>query len=159
MRGSAARAPHATNLKGDGPLSKRLLRTVVVLACVALGSGASALASSAMAHEVPNEANWHIHDGTGPGPLAGSHHAGLAFFPALFAQEGLVYGTAEAPYVRCPNATDKVLLPNGMHGTVTGAGVCMSDAFILHIRGGTDAPAGWSTLAGTTTHYLLTPIG
>ena len=85
MRGSAARAPHATNLKGDGPLSKRLLRTVVVLACVALGSGASALASSAMAHEVPNEANWHIHDGTGPGPLAGSHHAGLAFFPALFA--------------------------------------------------------------------------
>jgi hypothetical protein len=140
-------------------LSKRLRITVGVLACLTLGSGVSALGATALAHEVPNEANWHIHDGTGPGPSAGSHHAGLAFFPALFAQEGLVYGTAEAPYVRCPNATDKGLLPHGAQGAVTAAGVCMSDKFVLHLRSGTDAPEGWSTLAGTTLHYRLTPVG
>jgi hypothetical protein len=97
-------------------MSQRFRTTVGALACLALGSGVSGLGASAFAHEVPNEANWHILDGTGPGPFAGSHHAPLAFFPALFAQEGLVYGTAEAPYVRCPNATNKGLLPHGAHG-------------------------------------------
>ena len=132
---------------------------ITVLACVVLGSGISVLGGTAFAHGVPNEANWHIHDGTGPGPLAGSHHAGLVFFPALFAQEGLVYGTAEAPYVRCPNATDKGLLPHGVHGSVTTAGVCISDEFVLRLRSGTRAPTGWSTLEGTTLHYKLTPVG
>lgn len=140
-------------------MSQRFRTTVGALACLALGSGVSGLGATALAHEVPNEANWHIHDGTGPGPLAGSHHAPLAFFPALFAQEGLVYGTAEAPYVRCPNATDKGLLPHGAQGSVTAAGVCISDQFVLRLRSGTRAPAGWSTLAGTTLHYKLTPVG
>ena len=140
-------------------MSQRFRTTVGALACLALGSGVSGLGATAFAHEVPNEANWHIHDGTGPGPLAGSHHAGLVFFPALFAQEGLVYGTAEAPYVRCPNATDKGLLPHGVHGSVTTAGVCMSDEFVLRLRSGTRAPTGWSTLEGTTLHYKLTPVG
>jgi hypothetical protein len=68
-------------------MSQRFRTTVGALACLALGSGVSGLGASAFAHEVPNEANWHILDGTGPGPFAGSHHAPLAFFPALFAQE------------------------------------------------------------------------
>ena len=117
------------------------------------------MGSTALAHEVPNEANWHIHDGTGGGPLAGDHHAGLGFWPRLFAQEGLVYGTAEAPFVRCPNATDKVFLPDGVNGAVDGAGVCMSDRFIVHILSGVDTPNGWSTLTfpnGTFLSYRLT---
>ena len=120
------------------------------------------MGSTALAHEVPNEANWHIHDGTGGGPPAGDHHAGLAFWPRLFAQEGLVYGTAAAPFVRCPNATDKVFLPNGVHGAVDGAGVCMSDRFIVHILSGVDTPSGWSTLTfpnGTFLSYRLTSRG
>ena len=140
-------------------MSQRLRITVGVLACVVLGSGISVLGGTAFAHGVPNEANWHIHDGTGPGPAAGSHHAPLGFFPALFAQEGLVYGTAEAPFVQCPNATDKGVLPHGARGSVTAAGVCRNDEFVVHLRSGTAAPRGWSTIAGTTVHYKLTPVG
>jgi hypothetical protein len=79
------------------------------------------IGSSALAHEVANEQNWHIHDGTVEVPLADDHHAGLGFWP-LFSQEGLVYGTAEAPFVDCANATDKLFLPNDVHGAVDAAG-------------------------------------
>jgi hypothetical protein len=64
--------------------------------------------------------------------------------------------------VWCPNATDKPLLPNGAHGAVSGAGVCMSDVFIIHPLDGVEPPAGWSTLsfrAGTFLSYLLTARG
>lgn len=143
-------------------MSSRLRRTVGVLVCLALGFSVSAMGSAASAHEVPNETNWHIHDGTGGGPLVGDHHAGLGFWPRLFAQEGLVYGTAEAPFVRCPNATDKVFLPNGVNGAVDGAGVCMSDVFLVHILSGVDTPTGWSALSfpnGTFLSYRLTSRG
>jgi hypothetical protein len=118
--------------------------------------------SNAVAHEVPNEQNWHIHDGNGGGPAVGDHHAGLGFWPRLFSQEGLVYGTAAAPFVRCPNATDKVFLPNGVHGAVDGAGVCMNEVFIVHLLSGVDTPKGWSTLTfpnGTFLSYKLTRRG
>jgi hypothetical protein len=141
---------------------KPLNKTVGGLACLALSCCVAAFAAPALAHDVPNEANWHIHDGTGGGPLVGDHHAGLGFWPRLFAQEGLVYGTAEAPFVRCPNATDKVFLPNGVNGAVDGAGVCMSDVFVVHLLSGVDTPSGWSTLTfpnGTFLSYLLTPRG
>lgn len=117
-----------------------------------------AFASPALAHNVPNEKNWHIHDGTGAGPTAGDHHAGLSIFPALFTQEGLVYGTPEAPYVWCPNATDKGLLAPGGQGKVSVAGHCKSDVYIVHLLRGVDAPAGWSTV-GVGFHYKLTPLG
>jgi hypothetical protein len=133
-----------------------------VLVCLTLAFGVLAVGSSAVAHEVPNEQNWHIHDGTGRGPLVGDHHAGLGFWPRLFAQEGRVYGTAEAPFVRCPNATDKVFLPNRVHGAVDGAGVCMSDVFVVHILSGVDPPDDWSILTfpnGTFLSYRLTPRG
>jgi hypothetical protein len=143
-------------------MSRRMPRAVGGLVGLAVALGVTAMGSSALAHQVPNEKNWHIHDGTGAGPLAGDHHAGLGFWPRLFTQEGLVYGTEAAPYVRCPNATDKVFLPNGVHGAVDGAGVCVSDAFIVHILSGVEPPAGWSTLAfpnGTFLSYRLTPRG
>jgi hypothetical protein len=133
-----------------------------VLVCLTLALAILTMGSSALAHEVPNERNWHIHDGAGPGPLAGDHHAGLGFWPRLFAQEGLVYGTAAAPFVRCPNATDKVFLPNGIHGQVDGAGVCVNDVFVVHILSGVDPPANWSILTfpnGTFLSYRLTSRG
>jgi hypothetical protein len=135
---------------------RRFLQFVMIAMAITLIT-----ASPVLAHNVPNDKNWHIHDGTGPGPAAGDHHAPLSIFPALFAQEGLVYGTSEAPYVWCTNATDKSLLAPGGQGTVLAAGHCMSDVWIVHILRGIDAPAGWSTLvvAGDDFHYLLTPIG
>jgi len=120
-------------------------------------------ASPVLAHGVPNEKNWHIHDGLGAGPGATppNHHAGLAIFPALFLQEGLVYGTSAAPYVWCTNATDKGLLAPGGQGTVSAAGHCINDLFIVHLKRGAAAPAGWSTLIvdGDDFYYRLTPIG
>ena len=135
---------------------RRFLQLVLMAMAIALIT-----ATTVVAHGVPNEKNWHIHDGTGPGPAAGDHHAGLAIFPALFLQEGLVYGTAEAPYVWCTNATDKGLLAPGGQGTVSAAGHCINDLFIVHLLRGVDAPAGWETLEvdGDDFHYRLTPIG
>ena len=115
-------------------------------------------ASPVLAHGVPNEKNWHIHDGLGPGPGAGDHHAPRSIFTDLFAQEGLVYGTSEAPFVWCTNATDKGLLAPGGQGTVLAAGHCKSDKYIVHILRGIDAPDGWSTV-GDGFHYMLTPLG
>jgi hypothetical protein len=135
----------------------------VLLSLLVLGLGVLAMGSSALAHEVPNERNWHVHDGKGGGPSVGDHHAGLGFWPQLFFQEGgLIYGTAEAPFVRCPNATDKVFLPNGVHGAVDGAGVCMNELFIVHLLSGVDTPDGWRTLTfsnGTFLSYKLTRRG
>jgi hypothetical protein len=120
-----------------------------------------AIAAPALAHNVPNEKNWHIHDGLGPGPGAGDHHAPLSIFPALFEQEGLVYGTSEAPYVWCTNATDKGLLDPGGQGQVSAAGHCISDVYVVHLLRGVEAPAGWSTLVldGDDFRYMLTPLG
>ena len=143
-------------------MSRRRPSAIAGLVGLAIAIGVMGMGSSALAHQVPNEENWHIHDGTGLGPLFGDHHAGLGFWPRLFGQEGLVYGTAAAPYVACPNATDKVFLPNGVHGAVDGSGVCMSAEFVVHILSGVEPPSGWSTLSfpnGTFLSYRLTPRG
>jgi hypothetical protein len=144
------RAPRSTTIR-------RAARILIPLAIFGFGI---LTGSNALAHQVPNERNWHIHDGTGGGPAVGDHHAGLGFWPRLFSQEGLVYGTTEAPFVRCPNATDKVFLPNGVHGAVDGAGVCGNDLYVVHLLSGVDTPQGWSTLSfpnGTFLSYKLTP--
>lgn len=130
---------------------RRFVQSVMLAIAIA-----SIMASPVLAHGVPNERNWHIHDGTGSGPLAGDHHAGL-FFTALLAQEGLTYGTPEAPYFWCPNATDKGLLAPGGQGTVGSAGHCKSDVWVIHLLRGVEAPAGWDSFGDL--HYRLTPIG
>jgi hypothetical protein len=136
-------------------LAVRKLAVGSILALAALGIGVPAFA-----HGVPNEKNWHIHDGLGPGPAAGDHHAGLSIFPALFAQEGLVDGSSAAPYVWCTNATDKGLLAPGGQGKASAAGHCASDVYLVHLLRGVEAPAGWSTVetASGVFHYLLTPL-
>jgi hypothetical protein len=68
-------------------MSKHVPRATGVLGCLVLAVGVLAMGSNATAHQVPNEENWHIHDRTGAGPLAGDHHAPLGFWPQLFAQE------------------------------------------------------------------------
>lgn len=128
------------------------LSTILALSLLAIGS-------PALADDVPNDANWHIHDlplGSTPTGAHG-HHKSVVFFPQLFAQEGLVYGV-NVDYVICPNATDKGLLAPGGQG-VAAAGVCMNDDYVVHLRKGTEAPAGWDTVAGTQFHYKLTPRG
>ena len=49
----------------------------------------------------------------------------------------------------------------GGQGTVSAAGHCKSDVWIVHLLRGVEAPAGWSTLAvpGDDFHSRLTPIG
>ena len=59
-------------------------------------------------------------------------------------------------------AVPRLILPNGVHGAVDGAGVCMNEVFIVHLLSGVDTPAGWSTLSfpnGTFLSYMLTPRG
>lgn len=123
-----------------------------------LALGMLVVATPALAHDVPNDTGWHTHDGlTG----AGAHHKPVVFFPDLFAAEGLgVYGV-DVEYLDCPNATDKALLAPGGQGVVHIAGVCMNDDYVIHLRSGTSAPAGWETITwnGTEFHYRLTPRG
>ena len=71
-----------------------------------------------------------------------------------------MYGTSEAPYVWCTNATDKGLLDPGGQGQASAAGHCINDEYVVHLVRGIEAPAGWSTLvvSGDDFHYLLTPL-
>lgn len=136
----------------------KIRRRTLVLMWVLAALGAMVGAAPALANNVPNEANWHIHDGSATG--TGTHHKGLVFFPALFSDAGLgTYGTeASGGYVICPNATDKGLLPNGANGRVHAAGICMNELYVIQIRLGTDAPAGWSSLSfgGSVWYYRVT---
>jgi hypothetical protein len=54
---------------------------------------------------------------------------------------------------------DAALHPTG-NGKVFAADLHRAGSqFLLQLRSGTDAPEGWSALAGTTLHYKLTPRG
>lgn len=121
-----------------------------------------ALATPALAHDVPNDQGWHTHDGlTG----AGAHHKPLVFMPTLFADAALgTYGTAASGgYVDCPNATDKSLLPSSgqSNSGVLVAGVCMNDLYLIHLRSGVGVPPGWDSVSfGSNTYwYRVTPRG
>jgi hypothetical protein len=55
-----------------------------------------------------------------------------------------------------------VFVPNGVNGAVDGAGVCVSDVFVVHLLSGVETPNGWSTLTfpnGTLLSYRLTSRG
>ena len=128
-----------------------------------LAFSALVVASPALAHDVPNTAAWHTHDGvTG----AGAHHKPVVFFPTLFAQASLgMYGSAASGgYLDCPNATDKGLLPSfgTSSTTIHAVGVCMNELYIIHLMSGPSAPADWSSVThtnGFTYYYKVTPRG
>jgi hypothetical protein len=129
---------------------------VAALAVAPVGVAGTALATSAASSLPPN---WHVHDGQ----LAlGAQHKGIAFFPAIL-------GLSPAAYVQdpasCPDATDKVFLPQGRQdGQPLRAGVCMTSIAVIHLHtvpAGTEGPAGWSSITtasepGWVTYYIVT---
>ncbi len=129
---------------------------VVVVALAAMSGQGVALADSSAAELPPN---WHIHDG-GSGP----QHKAISFFPRIL-------GISEAAYLedpaRCPNATDKALLPSDpeSNSDVLRAGHCVTSTTVIHLRTvptGTAGPAGWQSLTTPSepdhvTYYMVTP--
>jgi hypothetical protein len=124
-------------------MHKRVLTTVLGLLAAALAAAPSASAD----REVFN--NWHVHNG-----LPGGRPA--VFFPAILGVSLAHYQADPAIWAYCPDATDKVLLPNGPHGSKSGAGVCINEQTVIHILTVEDhqsAPAGWTPLPGSSTGY------
>jgi hypothetical protein len=129
---------------------------IATLAAVA-GYGSSAFADSS-ASELPP--NWHVHDGQ---TTLGPQHKPVSFFPAILGQSLTDYLADPA---RCPDATDKSLLPSSgeSQGALLRAGVCMTSTTIIQLRTvpvGTSGPDGWQSRigpeAGYVTYYSLTP--
>ena len=129
---------------------RRVLITVTGLLAAALAAAGPAAAD----RDVFN--NWHVHNG-----LEGGRPA--VFFPAILGVSLAQYQADPALWAYCPDATDKVLLPNGQHGSKSGAGVCMNERTVIHIltvEGDQSPPAGWTSLPGSATgFYRLTPRG
>jgi hypothetical protein len=129
---------------------------IASLAAVA-GYGSSAFADSG-ASELPP--NWHVHDGQ---TTLGPQHKPVSFFPAILGQSLTDYLADPA---RCPDATDKSLLPSTgeSQSALLRAGVCMTSTTIIQLRTlpiGTSGPDGWQSRigpeAGYVTYYSLTP--
>lgn len=136
-----------------------LALTVATLAvAAAAGYGTTVHAASAGTSLPPN---WHIHDGQ---TQLGPQHKGVGFFPTILEISTAQYLQDPA---RCPNATDKALLPSAgqTQSDLLRAGICMTNADIIHLRTvplGTAGPDGWSSLTplsepGWVTYYLVTP--
>jgi len=121
------------------------------------GTSAIALADSS-ASVLPPE--WHVHDGLGAS--LGSQHKAIGFFPTIL---GILPSQYLLDPARCPNATDKSLLPSfgKTQSDLVRAGVCFTDSYVIQLRSvpvGTDGPQGWASLtpaAGVITYYQLTP--
>ena len=131
-------------------MHKRALLTVTGILAVALAAASPASAG----REVFN--NWHVHNG-----LAGGRPA--VFFPAILGVSLAQYQADPTLWAYCPDATDKVLLPNGQQGSKSGAGICANEATVIHILTVEDdqsPPAGWTPIPGSATgYYQLTPRG
>ena len=130
-------------------MRRSIMLAVASAACLVLAAPASADRS------VFN--NWHVHNG-----LPGGRPA--AFFPAILDVSLEAYQADPALWAYCPNATDKVLLGDGVvDGSKSTAGVCMNEGTIIHllsVQAGQSPPAGWSALPGSSTgYYELTPRG
>jgi len=105
--------------------------------------------------------NWHVHDGGSGTDASGLVHRGLAFFPAILTGGDVGAYLQDPAY--CPNATDKLTLPAGTNGQYPIVGVCMTNAFVIHLRAVPVAglvPAGYqptgATTAGAPVYYTLT---
>lgn len=74
-------------------------------------------------------------------------HAPTAFFPYILGQ---TLGQYLGGPARCPNATDKALLPPGLEeGQPLRAGVCMTSTQVIGLRSipaGDPSPAGWALI-------------
>ena len=129
---------------------KRALITVTATLATALGAAAPASAG----REVFK--NWHIHNG-----LAGGRPA--VFFPAILGVPLAQYQADPAMWAYCPDATDKVLLPNGQQGSKSAAGICMNQTTVIHlltVAPTQSPPTGWTPIPGSATgYYRLTPRG
>lgn len=144
------------------------LTSTAVRAATALVLTAAATVAAAGTVQADQDDNWHVHDGIdAPVPpgfadvLAGNG-------------DGVLTQAERATYLqdplRCPDATDKGLLPHGRHGEQPfRTGVCFTDAFVVHLRtvtADTALPPSWSelpnreTIGGVQwkTLYLLTPL-
>jgi hypothetical protein len=105
--------------------------------------------------------NWHVHDGGSGTDESGLVHRGLALFPAILTGGNVDAYLSDPAY--CPDATDKFLLPNGANGEFPAAGMCVTDAYVIHLRAipsGDPAPTGWQAsgfpIAGAEVYYKLT---
>ncbi len=141
-------------------MKRTLLRGSVVslaLAAVAAFGPTAALADSSASTLPPT---WHIHDGqTG----LGSQHKGIGFFPRILGVDNATYLLDPA---RCPDATDKAFLPSAdtSASPLLRAGICQTDAYIIHVRTvpvGVAGPDGWASLTavsepGWVTYYMVT---
>lgn len=101
--------------------------------------------------------NWHIHSGM---PQLGELHRSAGFFPVILGVDLATYTASPGLWAYCPNATDKVLV-GGDGGRTGAAGVCMNEAFVIHlltIKPGQSAPDSWTLVPGTSfTYFLLSP--
>lgn len=142
-------------------IGARCAAGVAVVATVTAGIASGAHAA--------RDDNWHVHDGIdAPVPpgladvLAGNRDGTLT--PA----ERTAYLTDP---LRCPDATDKGLLPTGRQPEQPlRTGVCFTDAYVVHLRTvsvDTVTPPSWSELPNHEfiggvewkTVYLLTGLG
>jgi hypothetical protein len=127
---------------------------------VAMFALAAATAGSAAADRGAFN-NWHVHDGGSGTDESGLVHRGLALFPAILTGGDVAAYLTDPAY--CPDATDKFLLPNGANGEFPAAGICMTNAYIIHLRAipsGDPVPSGWQAsgflVGGAEVYYQLT---
>ena len=137
------------------------MRKLIVGAAVAglvlvVGSAGMAFGNSSASDLPPT---WHVHDGQ---TALGSQHKGISFFPQIL---GISTAQYLADPARCPNATDKGLLPSNGDGAVLRAGICTTSTQVIHLRtvpAGTSGPEGWQSIVWPSepqnvTFYLVTP--
>jgi hypothetical protein len=138
------------------------MRNIQAVAAVAAALSLTAVAATPVEADRGAYNNWHVHDGGSGVDANGLVHRGLAFFPAILTG-GNVSAYLQDPAF-CPNATDKLTLPAGLNGQFPIVGVCMTNAFVIHlraVRGDGPVPAGYqstgATTAGAVVYYALTP--
>jgi hypothetical protein len=144
--------------EGNTTMTKTMQRLATLGAAIAL---AGAAAGSASADRGAFH-NWHVHDGASGTDASGLVHRGLALFPAILTGGNIDAYLTDPAY--CPDATDKFLLPNGANGEFPAAGICTTDAYVIHLRAipsGNPTPTGWQPSAfliqGAEVYYRLTP--
>jgi hypothetical protein len=122
---------------------------VLAIAMVtAIGVAGVARADSGASSLPPN---WHVHDGQ---TALGPQHKAVGFFPQIL-------GLSTEEYLRhpaqCPDATDKVFLPNGKNpNQPLRAGICQTNTTIIQlrsIRADQQAPAGWRLVDGFSEQF------